>query len=396
MQFLAISVVILCLLGKAEAFARGQRGNEEEGTKRRDLGKRKHSMMGTSSSTTKSSKSGSSGCKNEFADIILDNVPEAIANLPRSCCGFDGPTAILVTHATKGSGTKSGFDPVWDKFYHEFFEASQISGTCFIMTGYDSEKDTDRTLSEILIDINTVASEISAVPAIMTTDPTSNFMLIEAVRSISERSDGPSIGVFNAGYTNIVVESLVSGKDRLQFIGNSDDRDYGTLAATAALELLESDAAVPLCLNAQSDIPIFALRCSAFYEGITTQSIEPMEGVGCDSSTDPTLLANIIKGSDINALFSHNECCAGAAQAVEIAREATGRNIVIGCMDVDASNGKVDFVTRQPLELQAFQTYSFAILPVNQALQGENGRNEQFFPSLSTLVHITVFNEMIR
>lgn len=405
MRFTAISIMYFSLLMKGgESFRSGRGKSDDRRERRRNLGmKRKHKMKKTSSSSysssPKSTKSNRdeelAGCTSEIAEEILDQVPEAITKNPPGCCGYGGPTAVIVTQATRNDDTTSGFDPAWDGFYIHFLEASYLSGTCFVMTGYDPSEDSGRTLSSIMIDINTAASNIDEVPAIMTTDPTENFMLINAVRTISDEAGGPSIGVFNTGNAKVVVESLLSGKDRLPYIGNTDERNYGTLAAEASLDLLGVPTANPLCLNAQPGLNAVGIRCAGFYESMTTEDIQPQFGVACDTA-NVTELAKTITETNVDAVFAQSECCSVAAQAVEMAvGSSTGRQIVVGCMDEDTTGGNIDFVTKQPLELQAFQTYNFVQFPLRQSLEGVNGRNQQFFPSLSTQVRTDVFNVIV-
>lgn len=61
---------------------------------------------------------------------------------------------------------------------------------------------------------------------------------MELVRSISNDPTLPVIAVFNAGYSNVIVDSIVTGERRLPYIGSIDEAEYGTSAATMTKELL--------------------------------------------------------------------------------------------------------------------------------------------------------------
>ena len=82
------------------------------------------------------------------------------------------------------------------------------------------------------------------------------------------------------------------------------------------------------------------------------------------------------------------------AQAADRAR-LLGRSIVVGCMDEDTSGGLVDFVTAQPVDLQAYSSSSWVNFPVIQSIEEEDGRGEQFFPSLESLVNTAIFNLVV-
>jgi hypothetical protein len=335
------------------------------------------------------------GCTSPVADAIVEGVPEVITRTPKECCGFKGPTAVFVTHAQRDADTRTGFEPFWDDFYQELVKASRMAHVCFVMTGYDQDN-AEIGLSEILIDVNTVASNLAAVPVIMTTDPTTDVNLLNLIREISDNAALPSIGIFNTGYGNILIESIVSGMKRLPFVGLADDADYGTEAGRLAVDLLGDMAAVPLCFNARPDLLFVAERCAAFYGAITFGPIDPAPG-GVICSADSLLedILNQIVDSGANALFSHIDCCSAVAKAAEMASEINGREIVVGCSDEDPTGGKIDFVTALPIELQAYQSSSWANLPVIQSQLGKDGRGEQYFPSLASLINTDVFNTII-
>ena len=72
------------------------------------------------------------------------------------------------------------------------------------MTGYDAGAGTAE-LPLVLVDTIGLTSTIPEVPSIMVTDPTEDVVLMQAIRSVSSNSLLSSIGVFNAGFNNIVV-----------------------------------------------------------------------------------------------------------------------------------------------------------------------------------------------
>jgi hypothetical protein len=106
------------------------------------------------------------------------------------------------------------------------------------------------------------------------------------------------------------------------------------------------------------------------------------------------ILARIVDNS-ASAVWSHIDCCSTVAQAAEMARRIHGRTVVVGSQDKDTTGGTIDFVTAQPIELQAYQTSTWASFPVIQVQQGKDGRGGQYFPSLGSVVNTAVFKTII-
>jgi hypothetical protein len=330
-------------------------------------------------------------CLSSFSIFVMENVPESISKNPNRCCGFDGATAAIVTHAQADNSTASGFEPFWNNMYDIIDAASKKSGVCFFMTGYNPGINTGRNLSEVLINVNQVVSGLQKVPSMMSTDPTNSTALVTEIRKIASNPSQPSIGVFNAGYDNIQFEKLVSGLPALPFVGYTNDQSYGQAAALATRELLGSEPPIPLCLNARENISLVGARCQAYYSNLQVQ-VDPATGVSCNSSTTPEQIIEILLSRSINAAWSHIDCCSTLALAAESVMQM-GRDVVVGCMDEAPKNATgVDFVTRQPETLQAYATSTWANFPVIQELRGRDGRAEQFFPSLSSLVNTSIFN----
>jgi hypothetical protein len=333
-------------------------------------------------------------CMSAVAKAIVDAVPEVITENPQRCCDTFEPTAVFVTHAQRSDETASGFEPFWDRFYDVISATSEALGVCFVMTGVD-QTIAERGLSEILIDANDVVSNLHDVPAMMSTDPTDSVALLRQIRSISSSPTLPSIGVFNAGFANLLIEAIVSGMQRIPFVGLMDDTDFGTSAGKLTLDLLDGTPGRPLCFNARPELPFIGDRCAAYYEAITIEPIDPPTGEICSAdSLVEDILARIVD-TGANAVWSHVDCCTTVAQAAELASRIDGRIIVVGCQDRDTTGGKIDFVTAQPIELQAYSATTWASFPVIQALQGRDGRGEQYFPSLASLVNTAVFNTII-
>lgn len=333
------------------------------------------------------------GCRSKFTNYVLSRVPEAIAANPSRCCDFDGPTAAFVTHSEPGD-TASGFEIFWDILYQEIEKTASKAGVCFFMTGYDPAIKTDLTLSELLIEVNQVVSGISEVPAMMSTDPTTGLALIKEIRVISNNPGLPSIGVFNAGFNNILEEQIESGQAPLPFVGYPDDTVYGQLAAQATQDLLDGVPPSPLCFNGRpGEVSVISARCQAYYTRLGVQR-DPSTGVSCNiNSTADEILQDIVN-ANANAVLSHIDCCAAASDAVRQARQQ-GRTVVIGCMDYDTAGVSVDFVTVQPERLQAYSTSTWVNFPVIQENRGNDGRGKQFFPSLDSLVHTAIFNQFL-
>ena len=334
------------------------------------------------------------GCRSLTAASIAEQVPQAITRNPPRCCNGNAPTAVFITHAEPDESTFSGFEPFWDAVYAEVLRTTSAMGVCFVMTGYDAGAGTAE-LPLVLLDVIGIASTIPEVPALMTTDPTQDVVLMQAIRSVSSNSLLSSIGVFNAGFNNIVVESIVSGQDRLPFVGYLSDADFGTEAGRVSLRLLDGTPAVPLCYNARLGVVAsIAERCASFYAEVTSSPILTEEGVACSADSDPQELANQIIAIGANAVWSHVDCCQVVLDGDNIAR-AQGLSIFVGCQDLDTTGGAIDFVTQQPIELQAYQAASWASFPVLQAQLERDGRGDQFFPSLQTLVNTDIFSVIL-
>jgi hypothetical protein len=330
-------------------------------------------------------------CFSSFSAYVMESVPELISKNPSRCCGFDGPTTAVITHAQPDNSTASGFEPFWNNMYDVIDAASKKSGVCFFMTGYNPGVKTGRNLSEVLIDANQVVSGIAKVPSMMSTDPTNSTALVTEIRKISSNPSQPSIGVFNAGYENIQLEKLVSGLPALPFVGYTNDQAYGQEAALATRELLGSETPMPLCLNARQNVSLVGARCQAYYSSLQVQ-VDPASGVNCNSSTTPEQIVEMLLSRSVNAAWSHIDCCSALSKAAESVVQM-GRDVVVGCMDEAPANATgIDFVTRQPETLQAYATSTWANFPVIQELRGRDGRAEQFFPSLSSLVNTSIFN----
>lgn len=334
------------------------------------------------------------GCTSLIADSIVNQVPQALTRNPPRCCDGNPATAVFITHAEPDDSTFSGFEPFWDAVYSQILQTTTALGVCFVMTGYDPGAGT-MELPLVLLDVIGVSSTIPEVPALMTTDPTSDVVLMQAIRSVASNSLLSSIGVFNAGYNNIIVESIVSGQDRLPFVGYLSDAEYGTEAGRVSLRLLDGIPAVPLCYNARLGVAQnIAERCASFYAEVTSNPVPTEDGVVCSAESDPQELANQIIAAGANAIWSHVDCCQIVLDAVELVREQ-GSTVIVGCQDLDTTGGRVDFVTQQPIELQAYQAASWASFPVLQAQRGKDGRGDEFFPSLQTLVNTGIFSVIL-
>lgn len=338
-----------------------------------------------------------SRCESATVDAIIEQVPEVIARAPDNCCSFSGPTAVLVTHAYGDiEETESGFDSFWDSFYDVLRLASDAYDVCVIFTGISQEFNMNRSTTDVLLDVTQAVSQLEEVPVFMTTDPTENLALINAIRVISADPMAPLVGVFHSGYAKILIESIISGLERIPFVGNKDERDYGVLAAAATKDLLGGVAVVPLCLNGRPDLSTIAVRCQSFYEETTIlRNVRPVSGLPCSRSSDPEALAQLVADTGVNAVFAHSECCAMATQAVLAARSATNRTVLIGCMDEESMERFPDFTIKAPVTLQAFQVINFMTLPLLQAQSENEGRLDSFFPSLSTQVLTNVFVEKL-
>ncbi|EEC48112.1 predicted protein [Phaeodactylum tricornutum CCAP 1055/1] len=331
------------------------------------------------------------GCASDVAQTILSQVNEVITRNPERCCSFDGPTAVFVTHALADSSTISGFEPFWDNIYGGIESASDSAGTCFVMTGYDSQATPTRDLADILVEVNLVASTIGGVSAMMSTDPSEDVSLIQTIRGIASNPVLPHIGIFNTGYNNVIIEAIVTGFARLPYIGYLQDSDYGKEAGRITLQLLSGTNATPLCFNARPDLTFINDRCATYYNEVTDSSVIPPTGVQCNTASTVDGIVSKIVDANANAVWSHVDCCSAVADAVARVR-SMGKSVIAGCMDMDTSGGKVNFITTQPVDLQAFQASTWVNFPLLQEMDGNDGRGVQYFPSLQSLVNTAVFN----
>lgn len=331
------------------------------------------------------------GCQSLVARRLGMQVSDVITQNPPECCMRVGPTTVYVTHAQSDPTTETGFEPFWDEVFLRIADLSSRVGACFVMTGYDQNVTPSRGLSDILVDVNAAASMISDVPAMMSTDPTDSVALINTIRAISLNPDLPSIGVFNVGYPNIIIEAIVTGLNRLPYVGVLRDSDFGLLAGQATTQLLNGVAATPLCFNARPDVDFVGVRCATFYDEVADADITPEAGVTCSKDTTVDTFVSQISSANANAILSHVDCCANVVSAVERLRNQ-GSSIVVGCTDEDTSGGRANFTTTQPIDLQGYQASSWVNLPLQIAEDGMMGRGEQFFPSLQSVVNAGIFN----
>lgn len=325
----------------------------------------------------------------------IQTIPEVFTRNPRRCCGFVGPTMVLVTHAQPDSSTITGFEPFWNTQYLEVASLSEMSEICFVMTGYNPDTDSEKSLNDVLLEVNELVSTITTVTSMMSTDPTEELDLVNLFRQISNSADKPSIGVFNAGISNIETEALVSGQEKLPYVGYSDDAQYGSEAAFITNRLLKGEAATPLCFNGRPQLSYVGRRCAAYYTDVTETPPSRLFGISCRADSNVNAILALILETEANAIYSQIDCCQPVALAVERARELVNHTIVAGCQDEDPSGGIFDFVTGQPIALQAYQTASWGTLPVLQSLEGLNGRAGEFFPSLTSLLETDIFTSLV-
>jgi hypothetical protein len=351
----------------------------------------------TASKCSKASKSGKgkgssdNSCSSPLAVAITNQIPDVITWNPPGCCMYRGISAVYVTHAMPGQSA-SGFEIYWNEMALVIAAASSSQGSCFVMTGVDGT----RSVGNVLVETNAYVSERSDVSAIMSTDPTDSADLVSELRRISNNPNLPPIGVFNAGYNNIILESIVSGQERLPYTGNLDEKEFGKRAGEVSLALLDGELATPLCFNARLGVLEFVgERCAAYYGELTSQTIEQASGVSCSAGTTANEIYQMISEQEVNAVWSHVDCCNAVADAASLWRRM-GKKIVVGCMDQDTSGGKVDFVTMQPLDLQGYSASSWANLPAIKAQQPQSSDNRRYFPGLQSLINTTVYNEIIQ
>lgn len=352
--------------------------------------------------TSKSSKGGGGNpnpppdCTNPVANTLSASVQGINVIYPSRCCDFDGPTAVFITHSEENSNTDTGLEIFWDSMYQDVDMISSAVRTCFVFTAV--QDDTTRTVKEITIDAIAASNMIDNVPAIMATDPTDDIQVVQAVRNIIKQSNGANIGVWNAGFANIFVESIFTGQPLIPFIGYKSDEEYGTSAANAVMQLLpDGVAAAPLCLNGRPELAFIGERCDRYYFELGEPVSGTTTGVACSTaSTEQDILELIVANGtrSANAVVAHVDCCTAAVSAAETAREQ-GLDVVVGCMDEDTTGGDVSFVTLQSVGLQAYGAVTWVTQPLVEASTGDtNGRDQQFFPGLDSHLDTDIYNEV--
>jgi hypothetical protein len=180
----------------------------------------------------------------------------------------------------------------------------------------------------------------------------------------------------------------------LPFVGLIDDASFGSEAAKVTLALLQGTPAKPVCFNPQPNLQFLGQRCEAYYSGISSQVYNSTQGVSCGVGTTVDDILSYITSNRINAVFTHVSCCSSVGLAVEQAREA-GQTIIFGCQDADTTSGIANFVTAQPIHLEAFNTAVWASFPIIRAMQGVDGKGGQHFPGPQSLVNTAVYSILI-
>jgi hypothetical protein len=342
----------------------------------------------------------SEGCTSPLGELLLQ-VEGIVTQNPSWCCDYYGSYAVYITHAqastTAPYDTPSGFEPFWDQIYQTISDLNRLTGTCFVMTGVDvGSEEEQRPLAELLSETNVIASVVLEVQSMMSTDPTQGMDLANLFRLITDTEGTPSIGIFNAGFDNLNAESIVTGQERLPYIGYTDDWKFGTEAAAMTIVLLQGVPPRAVCFNARPDLDYIGLRCSQYYQTISPDPPKNEFGILCQDDSSVASIIAYLREEDINAVYTHGDCCRVVAEAVEAVRSLDpSRRIVAGCMDEDTSAGGINFVTTQPYELQAVQAHSWAVLPVVETEMGADGKAEEFFPSLLSLVETAIYSEVI-
>lgn len=331
---------------------------------------------------------GEPGCSSPLATALESQSPETFTRNPERCCGYSGPSAVFATHGNRNDAFPSGFEAFWNEFYEELETTASLANVCFVMTGVDQNASTVRTLSEILSSLIGIISQESDVAAFMVTDPDEELTIVESIRTITNSPTLAPAALFNAGYDNVVIEAIITGGNRLPFVGTTSDTDYGTVAARVSSDLLNGQTAIPLCFNARTgELSFIGERCSTFYEELGV-SAAPASGIPCHSnSTSDDILQRIIS-TGANAVFAHVDCCAALGEAAERARDQ-GRTLVAGCQDLDTSSGGISFIVGASIPLQAYQSASWVFLPVLKSIAGYNG-TQQTFPGLRSLIQVDV------
>lgn len=332
-------------------------------------------------------------CSSLIADQIRRRVPDVVTWTPRRCCSYFGPTAVIVTHGLYEDGKMESY---WEEFYRQL-ERAAAKNVCFIMTSIDVDQ-TARSVTTILVDVNTVAATNDQVPILFTTNPNdtkNDLTLISTMRKIDNLTFGPLVGIFNRGYETVIAEALVSGKSPLPYIGTTTEELYGTRAAESTLELMkqskdENDIRA-LCLNARTDLPFVGDRCKTYYDEFGKRSpLWPPAGLACSAKSSASRLAELFEVNRITAVYAHGECC---DVAVKAATRMDEWPIVVGCMDETIDNAA--FMIGPSLSLQAFHVMSQINLPIQAIIREDYDVIDAFFPSAKTVVRTDVLATML-
>ncbi len=332
-------------------------------------------------------------CSSLIADQIRRRVPDVVTWTPRRCCSYFGPTAVIVTHGLYEDGKMESY---WEEFYRQLHKAA-AKNVCFIMTGIDVDQ-TSRSVTTVLVDVNTVAATNDQVPILFTTNPNdskNDLTLIETMRKIDNLTFGPLVAIFNRGYETVLAEALVSGQPPLPYIGSTTEDVYGTRAAETTLQLVKQEKddndVVALCLNARTDLPFVGERCKMYYDGFDKKApLWPSTGLECSSKSSSLRLAELYEVNRITAVYAHGECC---ALAVKAARQMTEWPVTVGCMDERIDDAA--FMIGPSLALQAFHVMSQVNLPLRAIISEDYDIIEAFFPSPESVVRTDVLVTML-
>jgi hypothetical protein len=377
--------------GQATKSANSDELKDVRGKNDRFIPRKLQQMGGSSMGMMSSSSLGQ--CTSAVAEAISSQIAEVATMNPRRCCNYDGPTAVFVTHAQTDLTTETGWENFWNEMYMQIDESTEMAGTCFVFTGYSPTLLTEKSLNDLLIEVNTRVAQLpNNIPSMMSTDPTEQLDLANLFRIITNTPNSPSIGVFNAGLTNLNTEAIISGQARIPYIGYTDDALYGSEAAAITKRLLDGAPAAPLCFNARPELLYIGRRCAAYYQDVTSDPPDRLFGVTCRSDSSVEAILALLLENNTNAVFTHVDCCSVVSEAVERARNQTNSTIILGCQDENTGGLAVDFVTKQPIEQQGYQTSSWVNLPTTESTLGQDGKATEFFPSLLSLLNTDIYS----
>ena len=309
-------------------------------------------------------------CYSAPARNLLEIVPDAIVRNPSRCCDHTGSIAAYVTHSAPGT-------TFWEEAYSSILAQSDVSSSCFIFTGVNEAAAVSSDRDQTILDVVLTVSSLPQVVTLMVVDTTSSSSLASSLRYMHEQQHqqhivSPLVGVWHAGYDNILLESITKGAGVLPYVGvaSSDAAAvFGSTAAQLSLAVLGNDASSLCVATSLTSAPS---ECSHWYAGRNASIATPI--AVCDAEWS----LPVVEGA-VDVIWATRGCCQRVVDAIE-----EGSPTLVGCHTDEAGANSAHFSLRQPVAFQASTVAAWANAAVVASQRGGSGRYA--FPALGTVV----------